>query len=93
MNQKMKVKVIGTIGLLFILLCAAKVVKTYEKDPEEAVFEGFLLASIAAYHGATLYSLKQKAQEDTERKIQNSEPLVEAETINMQVETISDRAA
>lgn len=77
----MKVKVIGTIGLLFMLICAGKIVKTYAKDPEEAVFEGFLLASVAAYHAATLQSLKQEAARNNEDS-EEEKPSVKTETSN-----------
>lgn len=91
MNKQTKVKAIGIIGLLFILACAVKVVKTYEKDPEEAVFESFLLASIAAYHGAALYTLNKQSQAET-KDLKEVEPSVKTE-INHQVETVSEKVS
>ncbi len=62
----MKVKVVAIIGFLFIVACSARVVKTYQVDREEAIFEGFLLAAIAGYHGAALKQLSQEKEQQAE---------------------------
>jgi len=56
----MKAKIISIVGLVFFLLCAGRIYNTYQVDKEEAVFESFLLAAIAGYHGVTLRQLNQQ---------------------------------
>jgi len=56
----MKLKLIGIVGFAFIAVCAGRIAQTYQVDRQEAIFESFLLAAIAGYHGAALRTLSQQ---------------------------------
>ncbi len=73
MTKSLRMKLIGVGSVLFFVICGHHIVKTYEKNPKEAVFEGFLLATIASYHGVLLYNLQQIPEQVDGEKLRKIE--------------------
>ncbi len=63
MKKNLRVSIFAVTGVLFILVCTSRIVQTYKVNQEEAIFEGFLLATFAGYHGFLLHSLQQQQPE------------------------------
>ncbi|MGK7914531.1 MAG: hypothetical protein AB4038_03160 [Prochloraceae cyanobacterium] len=62
-------KIFGICSILFFVFCGHHIVKTYETNPKEAVFEGFLLATIASYHVVLFRNLQQLPEQEDDQKL------------------------
>ncbi|MGF1486967.1 MAG: hypothetical protein ACFBSE_07625 [Prochloraceae cyanobacterium] len=63
MNKNLRVSIFAITGALFLLVCSSRIVETYKVNQEEAIFEGFLLATFAGYHGYLLKGLSQQTEQ------------------------------
>lgn len=73
MNKSSRMKIFGVCSVLFFIVCGSHIVKAYETNPKEAIFEGFLLATIGGYHAVLLRNLQQLPEEPDERKLTQME--------------------
>lgn len=62
MSKGLRLKIFTATGILFVLVCSWRIVNTFQKDKEEAIFEGVMLTSFIGYHGYLLRSLQQQPE-------------------------------
>lgn len=72
MSKSLKYQIFKATGILFILLSGWKIVETYQIDKERALFEGALLATIAAYYGFILQHKKNRSPTPSTQKLDSN---------------------
>ena len=73
MSKSLRIKIFVVCSLLFFVVGGYHVVKTYETNRKEAIFEGFLLAIIAGYHTVLLQNLQQLPEQVDAQKLRQIE--------------------
>ena len=73
MSKSLRMKIFGVFTLLFFGICGHHIVETYETNRKEAVFEGFLLVTIASYHAVLWRNLQQQPEQTDDKKLMQIE--------------------